>query len=198
MSGSTRATASLLRRTIHVGHDPMVRRSDRIEGFMSFGLIIFAILLLPLAIWAGSATGASQNALLAEQAVHIHAVTATTTGDSAASDVVTTDYVPSAVENAPAQWNWNGSVHRGDVTVDSSTPAGSLVDIYVDDNGDKTIAPLTQTAADVAAVVTGIFTWLSAMALLTIGFMLVRVWLDRIRVAQWDRDLRTFLDENAL
>ena len=165
---------------------------------MSFGLIIFAILLLPLAIWAGSATGASQNALLAEQAVHIHSVTATTTGDSAASDVVTVDYVPSAVENAPAQWNWNGSVHRGDITVDSSTPAGSLVDIYVDDNGDKTIAPLTQTAADVAAVVTGIFTWLSAMALLTIGFMLVRVWLDRIRVAQWDRDLRTFLDQNAL
>ena len=31
-----------------------------------------------------------------------------------------------------------------------------------------------------------------------IAFMLVRVFLDRSRSAQWDRDLRAFLDANAL
>lgn len=197
MSASTRATASLLRRTIHVGHDPMVRRSDRIEGFMSFGLIVLAILLVPFAIWAGGATAASQNALIAEQARNTHSIAAVTTGDSVTSSVATADYIPANTETAPAQWNWNGQVHREDITVDETTPAGTSVDIYVNDKGDKTIAPITQSAADVAAVVTGIFTWFSVMSLLTIGFMLIRVWLDRSRDAQWDRDLRAFLDANS-
>ncbi len=197
MSASTRATASLLRRTIHVGHDPMVRRSDRIEGFMSFGLIVLAILLVPFAIWAGGATAASQNALIADQARSTHSIAAVTTGDSVTSSVATADYIPANTETAPAQWNWNGQVHREDITVDETTPAGTSVDIYVDNNGDKTIAPITQSAADVAAVVTGIFTWFSVMSLLTIGFMLIRVWLDRSRDAQWDRDLRAFLDANS-
>ncbi|WP_257013299.1 Rv1733c family protein [Rhodococcus sp. ACPA4] len=197
MSASTRATASLLRRTIHVGHDPMVRRSDRIEGFMSFGLIVLAILLVPFAIWAGGATAASQNALIADQARSTHSIAAVTTGDSVTSSVATADYIPTNTETAPAQWNWNGQVHREDITVDETTPAGTSVDIYVDNNGDKTIAPITQSAADVAAVVTGIFTWFSIMSLLTIGFMLIRVWLDRSRDAQWDRDLRAFLDANS-
>ncbi len=99
---------------------------------------------------------------------------------------------------ASAQWNWNGQVHTGDVTVDSATPAGTEVPIYVNDQGDKTVAPITQSAADVAAVVTGVFTWFSVMSLLVIAFMLVRVFLDRSRSAQWDRDLRAFLDANAL
>ncbi|WP_415394995.1 hypothetical protein ACMTN4_30655 [Rhodococcus globerulus] len=197
MSASTRATASLLRRTIHVGHDPMVRRSDRIEGFMSFGLIVLAILLVPFAIWAGGVTAASQNALIADQARSTHSIAAVTTGDSVTSSVATADYIPANTETAPAQWNWNGQVHREDITVDETTPAGTSVDIYVDNNGDKTIAPITQSAADVAAVVTGIFTWFSVMSLLTIGFMLIRVWLDRSRDAQWDRDLRAFLDANS-
>ncbi|WP_260683775.1 hypothetical protein [Rhodococcus sp. KBS0724] len=197
MSASTRATASLLRRTIHVGHDPMVRRSDRIEGFMSFGLIVLAILLVPFAIWAGGATAASQNALIAEQARNTHSIAAVTTGDSVTSSIATADYIPTNTETAPAQWNWNGQVHREDITVDATTPAGTSVDIYVDNNGDRTIAPITESAADVAAVVTGIFTWFSIMSLLTIGFMLIRVWLDRSRDAQWDRDLRAFLDAHG-
>jgi hypothetical protein len=175
----------------------MVRRSDRIEGFMSFGLIVLAILLVPFAIWAGGATAASQNALIADQARSTHSIAAVTTGDSVTSSVATADYIPANTETAPAQWNWNGQVHREDITVDETAPAGTSVDIYVDNNGDKTIAPITQSAADVAAVVTGIFTWFSVMSLLTIGFMLIRVWLDRSRDAQWDRDLRAFLDAHG-
>ncbi|MCZ4567122.1 hypothetical protein [Rhodococcus erythropolis] len=198
MSGSTRGTASLLRRTIHVGHDPMVRRSDRIEGFMSFGLIIFAILLLPLAVWAGAETASSQNALIAKQSAELHSISATTTADSTQTTPSTADYIAPTTEMASAQWNWNGEVHTGDVTVDSATPVGTEVPIYVNDHGDKTVAPITQSAADVAAVVTGVFTWFSVMSLLVIAFMLVRVFLDRSRSAQWDRDLRAFLDANAL
>lgn len=164
---------------------------------MSFGLIVLAILLVPFAIWAGGATAASQNALIAEQARNTHSIAAVTTGDSVTSSIATADYIPTNTETAPAQWNWNGQVHREDITVDATTPAGTSVDIYVDNNGDRTIAPITESAADVAAVVTGIFTWFSIMSLLTIGFMLIRVWLDRSRDAQWDRDLRAFLDAHG-
>lgn len=176
----------------------MVRRSDRIEGFMSFGLIIFAILLLPLAVWAGAATASSQNALIAKQSAELHSISATTTADSKQTTASTADYIAPTTEMASAQWNWNGRVHTGDVTVDSATPAGTEVPIYVNDHGDKTVAPITQSAADVAAVVTGVFTWFSVMSLLVIAFMLVRVFLDRSRSVQWDRDLRAFLDANAL
>ena len=176
----------------------MVRRSDRIEGFMSFGLIIFAILLLPLAVWAGAATASSQNALIAKQSAELHSISATTTADSTQTTASTADYIAPTTEMASAQWNWNGQVHTGDVTVDSATPAGTEVPIYVNDQGDKTVAPITQSAADAAAVVTGVFTWFSVMSLLVIAFMLVRVFLDRSRSAQWDRDLRAFLDANAL
>lgn len=164
---------------------------------MSFGLIVLAILLVPFAIWAGGATAASQNALIAEQARNTHSIAAVTTGDSVTSSIATADYIPTNTETAPAQWNWNGQVHREDITVDATTPAGTSVDIYVDNNGARTIAPITESAADVAAVVTGIFTWFSIMSLLTIGFMLIRVWLDRSRDAQWDRDLRAFLDAHG-
>lgn len=194
MSASTRGTASLLRRTIHVGHDPLVRRSDRIEGFLSFSLIVFAILLLPLAVWAGSAMAANQNALLADQAVHIHSVTATTTGDSTSSGFASADFVVTATELAPAKWTWNEQVHRADIMVDSSTPAGTSVPIYVDDSGDKAPAPISATSAVVSAITTGVFTWFGTMSLLVVGFLLIRVWLDRSRAAQWDRDIHAFLE----
>lgn len=198
MSGRTRASASLLRRTIHVGHDPMVRRSDRIEGCMFFGLIIFAVLLVPLAVWAGAATSASQNALITHQAVHTHSVSATTTGDSVASTVIASEYVMTSTEFAPAKWAWHGQNRSGEVAVDPDADAGTRVDIYVDDNGDQTAAPISESGARVASIVAGVFAWVGTMMMLTICFMLVRVWLDHSRAVQWDRDLRVFLDANSL
>lgn len=116
----------------------MVRRSDRIEGFMSFGLIIFAILLLPLAVWAGAATASSQNALIAKQSAELHSISATTTADSTQTTASTADYIAPTTEMASAQWNWNGQVHTGDVTVDSATPAGTEVPpIYVNDQATR-------------------------------------------------------------
>ncbi|MGC0366861.1 cytoskeletal protein RodZ [Rhodococcus sp. 27YEA15] len=197
MSGGTRGTASLLRRSIALGHDPMVRRTDRIEGLLSFALIICAIVLVPFAVWAGSATAANQRALMAEQALHVHSVVATTTANSTTAQTSTADYIPPISELAKAEWIWNGQVRTGEISVTASTPANTQIDIYVDDNGAKTSAPITKSAADAAAVITGVFTWFSVMSLLALGFMLVRAWLDRTRTAQWDRELRAFLDAHA-
>ncbi len=105
----------------------MVRRSDRIEGFMSFGLIIFAILLLPLAVWAGAETASSQNALIAKQSAELHSISATTTADSTQATPSTADYIAPTTEMARAQWNWNGELQTRHVTVDSATPVGTQV-----------------------------------------------------------------------
>jgi len=135
----------------------MVRRSDRIEGFMSFGLIIFAILLLPLAVWAGAATASSQNALIAKQSAELHSISATTTADSTQTTASTADYIAPTTEMASAQWNWNGQVHTGDVTVDSATPAGPEVPIYVNGPGHKTVAPNPPSAGRVPPLGAGVF-----------------------------------------
>ncbi|MFE3290686.1 hypothetical protein [Rhodococcus sp. NPDC059234] len=183
---------ALLRRSLRPRADPLLRRSDRVEALLVVGLLVLAIVLIPVAVWLGGRSGESQRDLARAQAREYSMVTATTVG-AAASASAPTDYVAVPVETAPATWSWGHESRRGDVRVDRDAPAGTQVQIWVDAHGDKAAAPITASAAATSAVVVGLFAWTSAMMAAAAVVASARALLNRRRDGQWSRELAEFL-----
>ncbi|NLU85067.1 hypothetical protein [Rhodococcus sp. HNM0569] len=188
---------ALLRSQLGRRHNVLVRRSDRVEATLKIALAVLAVILVPIALFVGIRTDQSQSAIADEQASRVSAAVATTLENATPPDAAATgsEYIQRAVGTAPASWNWMGSERTGEVSVDADTPAGTQVDIWLDSQGLPTSPPLSHTAVQTAAVVTGVFTWFSTMSLATCAFLLVQVWLNRRRTAEWERQLDAFLGE---
>lgn len=184
--------AALTRRSLRRGHDPLRRRTDRLEGVLAVGLILFAAILIPLSVWLGHLAGDRQSALAEQQAREFHQVTATTVADST-SRSLPTDGLPVSADAAPARWVAAGSEHRADVSVEPGTRAGTELTIWVDGDGNRVGAPITPTAAATAGVVVGVFTWTSTMLIAGCGFLSGRALLNHRREQEWSREIRAFL-----
>ncbi|MEU2001305.1 hypothetical protein ACH47B_11100 [Rhodococcus sp. NPDC019627] len=176
--------------------NPLMRRSDRIENLLTLAVIVLAFAMLPLAIFAGAKTAASQEVLAEQQTSEFRTVTATTLADSTGV-TMSSDVAPSGVDTAPAKWTWGDQTRRADITVDPATPAGAEEQIWVDGEGNLTTQPMSASAARVAGVIAGLFTWFVVMMIAMSGFLITRASLNRARDAQWDRDLRQFLDSTT-
>ncbi|MCQ4120547.1 Rv1733c family protein [Rhodococcus tibetensis] len=176
--------------------NPLMRRSDRIENLLTLAVIVLAFAMLPLAIFVGAKTAASQQVLAEQQTSEFRTVTATTFADSTGV-TMSSDVAPSGVDTAPAKWTWGDQTRRADITVDPATPAGTEEQIWVDGEGNLTTQPMSASAARVAGVIAGLFTWFVVMMIAMSGFLITRASLNRARDAQWDRDLRQFLDSTT-
>ncbi|MFD1812215.1 hypothetical protein [Rhodococcus gannanensis] len=184
--------AALTRRSLRLGHDPLRRRPDRLEGLFALGLLILLVVMVPVAVWLGNAAGDQQSALAEQQARDHRQVTATTVED-ATSRSVASDAVPVSIDTAPAKWVVDDRTHRDDVPVDPGATAGTEVTIWVDADGNLASAPVTATAAATAGVMVGLFTWTSTALVGATGFLAARAMLDRRRRRQWSADIRAFL-----
>ncbi|EME15661.1 Rv1733c family protein [Rhodococcus triatomae] len=184
--------AALTRRSLRLGHDPLRRRPDRLEGLFAFGLLVLLVVMVPIAVWLGNAAGDQQSALAEQQARDYRQVTATTVED-ATSRSVASDAVPVSIDTAPARWVVGERPHREDVPVDPGAPAGTAVTIWVDADGNLASAPVTATAAATAGVMVGLFAWTSIGLVGATGFLAARAVLDRRRRRRWSADIRAFL-----
>ena len=166
-----------------MARNPLVRPSDRVETVALLLTAVAAVLTIPLAGAAGTAVHddlvqkfAAQRADRTEiQAVAVHDSVATTQGTDRSF-------------RTQIRWEFGGSAHT-DTVHTAKTAVGEPVTIWVDGDGDRVPAPLTDEDAAGQAVVTALTVWFTTVGVGIGGWALLRYRLDRGRYADWDRAL---------
>jgi hypothetical protein len=191
--------AAASRVDLSVGQNPLIRRSDRVQSRTKNIIITLMILMIPVSAWLGMNTLSTQQTNVAEQQYSRHQVTATTLAEAApGSPLVQSDFAVESNATVDATWTYDGGDHTGQVSVITGAPAGTEVPIWVDNDGVRSTQPITGSDATAGALFTG-FGSLLAISLLLYGvYCALRFRLDSQRDADWDRALRTFMDENSL
>lgn len=166
-----------------LARNPLVRRSDRVETFAILLTVVAAVLTIPL---AGAIGTAVHGDLVQKFATH--RAERTTVQAVAMHDSVAAGQVADQSFRTQIRWEFGGSVHTGTVrTVELA--AGAPVTIWIDDDGDRVPAPLTDEDAASQAVVTAVTIWITVVGVAVGGWALLRYRLDRARYADWDRGL---------
>ncbi|GII87962.1 hypothetical protein Ssi03_59520 [Sphaerisporangium siamense] len=169
-------------------HNPLRRRSDRIEAVA----VLLTLLVLVASVWPALLAGrvVYQRGLTAERVDPEvrQQVTAVLLENGAATNPVSSQGTVLGVK-AKARWYMpDGSVHMGVVSVPAHAKAGSSLELWVDAHGTPTAAPRThaQTVAD--AVVAGFGVVAGIGGLLFLNLALLRWMLDRRRYVEWEKE----------
>ncbi|WP_329066290.1 Rv1733c family protein [Amycolatopsis sp. NBC_01480] len=189
----------LLRR-LGAARNPLVRRSDRLEGVFLAVTIVLALLAVPLVLALGQADVAMETAASDAQARTRHEVTATVL-KTAPQAATVGDGAP-ITQNSRVTAGWrlpNGSPRTGVVTVPAGdATVGTQTPIWLDHKGKQTTAPLTHSDAVTNGVLVGAFAWLCVIALLAAAYWVARRVLDRQRAARWAAEWQQFAGPEAV
>ncbi|WP_233574144.1 Rv1733c family protein [Amycolatopsis panacis] len=190
----------LLRRLGAV-RNPLLRRSDRIEGALAGVAVLIALLAIPLAVLLGSADIRSETATSDAQVRTRHQATATVLTTAPEQPMSIGDSAPIAsTARVNALWHVPGGAPRtGTITVPTGAATeGATTPIWLDGNGRQTTAPLTHTDAVTNGILVATFTWLCAAGVLAGAFWAARRVLDRRRASRWAEDWAQFAGPEAV
>lgn len=179
-------------------HNPLERPIDRMQARARNWVLTLITLMLPLSVWLATSTLAEQQGRVAEQSLTRHSVTAVTSTE-AVTDVGAMQPEFSVQTAAPvdASWNYEGVDYDGQVTVSIGSPAGTEVDIWIDDSGERALPPLTEADAVLASIFTGLGSFLAVGCVLWGAYAALRFRLDAQRDVQWERTISRLLDEHS-
>ncbi|MFD5246130.1 hypothetical protein ACFWIW_16385 [Amycolatopsis sp. NPDC058340] len=180
-----------VRRRLHVGRNPLVRPTDRVETALVIGVVLLALLAIPFAVAMGSEAYDAGLRRAGEQSANRHEATAVLVADAPPAQV-RFDGVP-IEETVKVRARWTvpgGPVREGVVTVDPESTTGAEIPIWLDARGNAVDAPVTR--ADVAGqgVGVGVAFWIVCVMLLTSVLLAGRSMLGRLRNAVWEREWR--------
>ncbi|MGV8873881.1 MAG: hypothetical protein ACOH2Q_15220 [Rhodococcus sp. (in: high G+C Gram-positive bacteria)] len=176
--------------------NPLLRDCDVRQARIKHWVTALLIVMIPVSLWIGANAHADQQHRLDNQRTSIHQVTATTTAVAETASVASTEFGSSGAAPATAvdsRWVYQGVEHTGRVSVDTGSPTGTTAQIWVDNNGDQSVRPLTPSDVIAASIFNTIGSWV-LMAAVLIGFYhLVRFRYDGRRDAEWDREISDLL-----
>ncbi|AQA04634.1 hypothetical protein BVC93_21905 [Mycobacterium sp. MS1601] len=166
-----------------LGHNQLVRRSDRIEATCRVLAALVLVLFIPVACAVGTAVHETQTRYLAEAVATRHQVDAEVVEDSVHLRDM---YSWGAVTRV--RWTVDGRT-RSDVVVSrESRKAGESLPIWVDRSGARTQAPEGSLLPSVTAVLAALTVW-AATATVVGGLLAVQhARLTRRRYAVWERE----------
>ena len=178
-----------------VRRSPLTRVADRVEAwsvvtafFMLVGAVIPALAIGQLGYEARLRT-------VAADAASSHSVEATAQGNSMAD--------PSGAESPTTtfmvnvQWSAQNITHETVARVDGPVKAGDRVQVWVNDQGNVTTPPPTDTDARVMRIGTVALTWLMFAALIVGALALLRIRLNQVRDRRWDRGWRDLVENGG-
>ncbi|MBV8930377.1 MAG: hypothetical protein JO152_14750 [Mycobacteriaceae bacterium] len=166
------------------GGNPLLRKTDRIEALVIVTALIVALAVLPIAGAVGTAVYGSRVQLYAEQAQTRHRLAATVIEAAPGKGA------PHATASAArVAWMIGGRVRTDWLSTDHPAKPGDRLDVWVTDSGDEAAPPTPTSKAviDAVGVSTGI--WLVVVLVLRLLVALGRSPLNRIRQAQWEREI---------
>lgn len=180
----------MLVRLLGLDHNPIRRRTDRIEAGATLAAIILVLASLPVAFGIGFAVYQQNMEISTQQYSAREYVAAQLSGPP---PTAVTAQGGSTVFLSQAEWTTeDGMVHTGVIQVSSNAGQNSTVDIWTGHDGTQTTAPLTwESALGRGAVAMSVA--VGALALLLWAAVAVARWrLNRRRFADWDVEWRNY------
>jgi hypothetical protein len=165
-----------------LGVNPLVRMSDRLEALAVLGVLLVALVALPLADRA--------DTLVNDSGVHT-ALQQTQTRHSVQALVVAGSGLPTDFGTPDVSVQWQEGTHtRTESVVSTATvQTGDRMTIWLDESGKVVAAPLTEGDAGLNAALAAATVWITIVACAAAAALLVRRALDRSRDRDWDRAL---------
>lgn len=167
-----------------LGRNPLVRRIDRVESTVLAVLASVCLLALPIAASTGTFVHDSRARAYLEEAHARHRVTAVAIEDGQGGLGSR-----KAAFTARATWKFDGRVHDGVVGWPTQPKLGAHQDIWVNSEGGSVPAPRSPARAIGDAVLVGLSAWTAAAASAAGLAAAVHRRFDRVRFAEWDREL---------
>ncbi len=170
------------------GRNPLLRRADRIEAMVTVVALLASLVAIPVAGVVGAVAYGARAHLYAQEAHERHLVTGTV------ADARRAGFGTTVVQ---ARWPVAAGERTGTVQLSAPAEAGERIDLWVDKDGKPSLPP-TPTWHAVADAV-GIAGAIALLAALGIAVFVagVRSRLDRKRDAQWDRAIRSLVDDGG-
>ncbi|MQA84532.1 MAG: hypothetical protein GEV03_07900 [Streptosporangiales bacterium] len=182
-----------VRHSLSLAHNPLRRTSDQLEGAARLATIVLLVLLAPFgALHVGQKVYGAGVQVERGQAVDHRPVRATLLEDVSMTNAMQSDLgVPQ--RTTPARWvAQDGTVRKGAVSAPPGKRAGARVTIWLDRTGQPTIPPQTRSHTLTEAVAAGVGIVLATALGLQLVSLLVRLVLDRRRLARWDLEWKLF------
>ena len=172
--------------------NPLMRTSDRIEAAVATLAGLLVVVAAACAGVIGTMIHDTETQNYLEQARTRHAVVAKAVDDSkpAASPETTASTVH-------ARWQVNGVDHADVLGWDYAVNAGEPLQIWVDGDGRRVDRPTPVERAAADALSAAVVGWLIVVLAAAQVVYVVRAHVNRMRDAQWDREIRYLVDDDG-
>jgi hypothetical protein len=190
-SPKNRRPGSRLARLLGFDHNPLRRRTDRVEAVIRLATIVMLLVAVPIAVIAigRQADHLALRQAHARQAAE-HQITAVLLQRAQATGVPD-PYSSVQMTSVLARWEPPGRPPRsGQVLVPAGAPAGSTVRIWIDTSGAAAYPPPDHRDIAGAVTIAAVGTGLLASLFLLGSNVLARSVLDRRRLSAWDAEWR--------
>ncbi|MEU6144532.1 hypothetical protein ABZ848_29790 [Streptomyces sp. NPDC047081] len=167
-------------------HNPLRRRSDRVEAW-----IVLAAWLVALVggLLAGLAADAGMADSLAARRASVHSVSAVLTRDAPRGPTVTTAGGSGDTVWAKVHWRAaDGSTHTGMARVATGSAAGASVTVWVDNHERLVTSPPSPLEARLQSALAGVLVVFGTAAAAAGCACLARFRLDRRRIRAWEAE----------
>lgn len=173
-------------RLLGLGRNPLRRRVDRVESGVIIGVLVGALLAIPVAAGLGTSVREQADRTAAERRAQLRLVDARTVENTA-------DIVPSTPGQVTSQvrvvwYDAAGLPREGRAEVLIGTRAGTALTVWLDRNGTVARAPRESADSVALGVAAGFALLMVAWPLLWGGYRLARLSLDRRRAQEWERE----------
>jgi hypothetical protein len=178
-------------RRLGIDRNPLRRPTDRIETWLTAVVLVAAIGLGPVLAWHAAAGVYSTTAASATQdqreRFQVTAVLQEDTNYSTYDDGVQLQQAP-----VPARWTApDGTPRTGLVVPTAAVSAGTSIVIETDANGTP-LPPAVGQDHNVNALLTALLVLAGVAAVASLLIILLRHYLDKIRMGRWQRDWLLF------
>ena len=183
----TPATTRSLWHRFMLGSGPLKRSTDRIQVLARVLLVLTVLMAVPIALAVATATGSSIRSVADAEAASRHQVSATLVEDAVAPPMSDAEH---AVMSARVDATWSGAtgIRRGAVRAPAAAKAGSTVDIWVDDSGALTTAPMDGSQVVGQTILASLATFAGISAAAGLGYVTIYRLLERGRMRRWGHD----------
>jgi hypothetical protein len=170
-----------------LGFNPLVRLVDRLEALVVLGVLVTALVALPVAMSAGTLVYESGMRTANEQAHSRHSVDALVVeGSGLPADVDSPADTPAYVR---AQWREGTRRRTEQVLSPTTVKAGDRMPVWLDDGGKVVAAPMKPGDAKLNAVVAAGTVWVALVLGSALVAYLIHRGLDRSRDRAWENEL---------
>jgi hypothetical protein len=172
--------------------NPIIRTSDRIEAAVVPLAVFLVVIAAACAGILGTIIHDTEARNFLQQVQTRHAVVARAIDDS--KPAARSETTASTVY---ARWQLNGLNHADVLGWDYAVKAGEPLEIWVDADGNRVNRPTPVERAAADALSAAVVGWLIVVLAAAQVVRAVRAHANRMRDAQWEREIRSFVDDDG-